>query len=63
MGGFYNKDSWVYKRLMEEKKKHESWAGDDWIKLAAHKIESEIKSRVEHKDLLQDLDKVREIKW
>jgi len=53
------KNDWIYNRMVEEKRKHESWAGDEWMRIAARKIESDMK----HNDLINDLETVRTIKW
>ncbi len=34
--------NWIEKRIKAEKRKHEKWAGDDWIKVAGNKIMEEI---------------------
>ena len=34
--------NWIEKRIRAEKRKHEKWAGDDWIKIAGNKIIEEL---------------------
>ena len=34
--------NWIEKRIRAEKRKHEKWAKDDWIRIASIKIEEEI---------------------
>ena len=33
--------NWIEQRIKAEKRKHEKWAGDEWIKIASIKIKEE----------------------